>query len=93
MNVGIGLRGPPGFYQAILAAEDDDARGAALVMLMVFVAVAGGTAMVAPVIEIGLVPLAAMASLAASCSVVILLMLPVLDSKTSNNSPGKDSSE
>jgi MFS transporter, DHA1 family, multidrug resistance protein len=31
LNLGFGLRGPPGFLQAVLAADGDDARGAALV--------------------------------------------------------------
>jgi DHA1 family bicyclomycin/chloramphenicol resistance-like MFS transporter len=30
-NIGLGLRGPPGFHRAVVASQGDDARGAALV--------------------------------------------------------------
>jgi len=56
-NFGLGLRGPPGFYQAVVAAGDNDARGAALVLLYVLLTAALGTAVVAPFIEYGLIPL------------------------------------
>ena len=56
-NFGLGLRGPPGFYQAVVAAGNNDARGAALVLLYVLLTAAGGTAAVAPFIEHGLLPL------------------------------------
>lgn len=81
VNVGIGLRGPPGFYLAILASGDDDARGAALVMLSVFLTVAGGTALLAPFIALGLVPLAGVASVVGSLGVILLLNLPRLEQK------------
>src|SRR5690606_28812092 len=35
INTGLGLRGPPGFYRAILASHGDDARGSALVILFI----------------------------------------------------------
>jgi len=49
-NFGLGLRGPPGFYQAVVAAGDNDARGSALVLLYVLLTAAIGTAAVAPFI-------------------------------------------
>ncbi|MCP5183089.1 MAG: MFS transporter [Pseudomonadales bacterium] len=58
VNVGLGVRGPPGFYQAVVAAGDNAARGAALVMLFALALTAGGTALVAPWIADSLVPLA-----------------------------------
>jgi hypothetical protein len=58
ITFGLGLRGPPGFYQAILAAGGDDARGAALVVLAILLTTAAGTTLVAPWISLGLVPLA-----------------------------------
>ena len=79
VNIGIGLRGPPGFYLAILASGDDNARGAALVMLSVFLIVAGGTALLAPFITLGMVPLAAVASIVGSLGVILLLRLPQLE--------------
>lgn len=61
VNIGFGLRGPPGFYRAVLASRNDDARGAALVILGVFGVAAGGTAIAAPFVEQGLAPLAVVA--------------------------------
>ena len=61
-NFGLGLRGPPGFYQAVVASGDNDARGAALVLLYVLLTAAVGTAAVAPFIDYGLVPLSAAAA-------------------------------
>ena len=61
VNAGLGLRGPPGFYRAVLAARGDDARGSALVVLAILAVTAVGTAVAAPLIERGLVPLAAVA--------------------------------
>ena len=53
-NLGFGLRGPPGFLQAVLAANGDDARGAALVILAILASAAGGTALAAPFVASGL---------------------------------------
>ncbi len=72
VNLGLGLRGPPGFYQAVVAAGDNDSRGAALLILFILSTVALGTAAVAPFISLGLVPLSAAACLIAISSVVIL---------------------
>ena len=80
VNLGIGVRGPPGFYRAIIASGDDDARGAALVMLSVFLTVAIGTAALAPYIAIGLAPLAGLAAAVSIASLIVLLLLPDLDS-------------
>lgn len=82
MNFGLGLRGPPGFYHAVLAADGDDARGAALLILLVLLFTFGGTVAVAEVIEQGLVPLAGAALLLSMSSVVVLLTLPKLNTTT-----------
>lgn len=71
-NLGIGVRGPPGFYQAIVAAGDDDARGSALVILSILMTLAFGTAAVAPFIEAGLIPLVATATLVSSAAAVLV---------------------
>jgi len=54
MNIGFGLRGPNGYFAAIQAAKGDDTRGAALTILAILVAIAGGTAIAAPFLEYGL---------------------------------------
>ena len=75
---GLGLRGPPGFFRAVLASHGDDARGSALVILFIMAATALGTAAVAPFIERGLVPLAAGAFLLELAAVACLIALPKL---------------
>ncbi|WP_404480342.1 MFS transporter [Novosphingobium sp. BL-52-GroH] len=78
VNTGLGLRGPPGFFRAILASHGDDARGSALVILFVLAAAAAGTALVSPWIERGTVPVAAAALAFHVVSVLCLLLLPKL---------------
>lgn len=75
VNLGLGVRGPPGFYRAIVASGDDDARGAALVMLFILFTAAAGTAIAAPFISVGLLPLAIVACSASWMSVVVLLAI------------------
>jgi len=66
VNGGLGLRGPPGFHAAIVAAGGDDARGAAAVVIAILGATTLATAAVAPVISFGLAgPALAATSLAA----------------------------
>lgn len=81
-NLGFGLRGPVGFYRAIVAAQQDDARGSALVVLFILGIAAIGTAAAAPFIDRGLVGLSAV-SFGAVLSGLIGLLLPRLqrDSK------------
>lgn len=76
-NIGLGVRGPPGFHRAVVAARGDDARGAALVIVAILLVTALGTAGVAPFIERGLVPLSAGAALIAVAG-VLFLSLPAL---------------
>lgn len=78
VNLGLGLRGPPGFFRAILASDGDDARGAALIILAVLATTAAGTAIAAPVVTTGLAPLAAVAAGFSCASVLLLLALPKL---------------
>ncbi|MEL6870463.1 MAG: MFS transporter [Pseudomonadota bacterium] len=75
MNSGLGLRSPPGFLQALVAADGDDARGAALLLLFVLLITGAGTAMVAPFIEVGLLALASASLLLSALSIVCLLAL------------------
>lgn len=78
VNSGLGLRGPAGFFRAILASHGDDARGSALVILFVLGAAALGTALVSPWIEQGTVPVAAAALAFHVGSVLCLALLPGL---------------
>ena len=75
VNLGLGLRGPPGFYQAVVAAGDNDSRGAALLILFILGFAAIGTAIVAPFISQGLFALSIAASSIACSSVFVLLIL------------------
>lgn len=76
VNLGLGFRGPPGFYQAIIASGDNDARGAALVILLVFATTSIGTALLAPFITLGLLPLAATAATVSVSALVVLFFFP-----------------
>jgi len=76
INLGLGVRGPPGFYQAIIASGDNDARGAALVILLVFATTSIGTALLAPFITLGLLPLAATAAAVSVSALVVLFFFP-----------------
>jgi DHA1 family bicyclomycin/chloramphenicol resistance-like MFS transporter len=78
VNTGLGLRGPPGFYRAVMASRGDDARGSALVVLGIMAATAAGTAVVAPFIEGGLIPLALAAFALQAAAVACLVLLPRL---------------
>lgn len=73
INLGLGLRGPPGFFQAITVAGGDDARAAALVVFAILLTTAAGTALAAPWIALGLAPLAGLAAVISVASVVLLL--------------------
>jgi MFS family permease len=75
VNTGFGLRAPPGFYHAVLASKNDDARGAALVILGVFSTAALGTVIAAPFLEQGLLVLA---GVALTCHVLASVCLTVL---------------
>jgi DHA1 family bicyclomycin/chloramphenicol resistance-like MFS transporter len=79
LNTGIGLRGPPGFHRAVVAARGDDARGAALVVLATLCSTALGTAIVAPFITVGLVPLALASFVPSAAALGLLRALPALD--------------
>lgn len=81
MNLGLGFRGPPGFFHAILASKGDDARGAALVLLAVLLTTAAGTALAAPFITQGLVPLATIVVSMSFLSLVLLFVLPKIDAQ------------
>jgi len=70
LNMGLGIRGGPGFLQALVAAHDDDDRAAALMLVAVTGLAAASTAAVAPFIELGLTALAI-----ATCLIVLPALL------------------
>jgi predicted MFS family arabinose efflux permease len=76
MNIGLGLRGPPGFFQAIRAGGGDDERAASLTILAIMAVSALGTALLAPIISHGLVVLAAAATISQVFAVIALAFLP-----------------
>lgn len=78
VNMGLGFRGPPGFYRAVLAANGNEARGSALVLLAILLTAAAGTALAAPFVTLGLAPLALVAASVSALSVVTLAVLPAL---------------
>ncbi len=73
VNLGFGIRGPIGFHQAILAAEGDHSRGAALVVAGILATAAAGTALVAPFLTLGLWPLALGGTIITGFATIILL--------------------
>ncbi|MEO1965715.1 MFS transporter [Hyphomonas sp.] len=81
VNLGLGLRGPPGFFHAILASDGDDARGAALVILFILSMTATGTAIAAPLVTAGLSPLAGVAASFSCISVILLVSLRPLKAR------------
>jgi hypothetical protein len=72
LNMGLGLRGPPGFHAALLATGGDDARGAAVILVAILLATAAGTAAAAPFIVQGLISIAAPAAIFSIAAVLTL---------------------
>lgn len=75
VNLGFGVRGPVGFHQAIMAAEGDHSRGAALVVAGILATAAAGTALVAPFIALGLWPLALGGAVITGLATLLLVVL------------------
>ena len=80
-GVGLGLRGGPGCMRA-LAASGDDGRGAALLMVATMGVAAGGTALAAPFVTSGLLPVALVVAGMVVPAVVLLWALPSLDRRS-----------
>lgn len=75
VNLGLGIRGPVGFYKALMASGANDSRGSALVVFLVMLVTAAGTATVAPYIESGLLPVAIASTVIAVSSVLVLMAI------------------
>jgi hypothetical protein len=76
MNVGLGLRGPLGFYRGIVASGTNSARGSALIAFFILAATSLGTMVAAPLINQGLWALGAVTCAIHALSVSLLLLLP-----------------
>lgn len=80
-NMGLGFRGPPGFLRAMMAANGQDDRASSLVILTIFLTASAATALLAPVVEQGLIWVASAAALIEVLSVMFLAVLPGLPDK------------
>ena len=76
VNAGFGLRAPPGFNLALAASENNEARAAALLLLVAFMGTAGGTALTAGYVEHGLTELLVTSFVVFAISPALLLTLP-----------------
>jgi MFS transporter, DHA1 family, multidrug resistance protein len=74
LNIGLGLRGPPGFHAALLATDGDNSRGAAVVTVAILLTTSLGTAATAPFIAHGLISIAAPAAILSFAAVLILVI-------------------
>ncbi|MFV3129741.1 MFS transporter [Niveispirillum sp. KHB5.9] len=74
MNIGLGLRGPPGFLRAIMAGRGDDDRASALVILFITGISSAGTALLAPFITLGLPALTLAVAIVQTLGVAALLL-------------------
>jgi len=82
MAIGLGLRGPIGFYRGILASGANNARGSALIVFFIFMITTLGTVIAAPIIAAGLAALAFVACAIHLLSVALLLLLPAMPEPT-----------
>lgn len=71
VNLGLGIRGPSGFFNALAAAGDNESRGSALIVLMVMFTTAIGTAVVAPYVSLGFFQVAGLATLVSFAAVLL----------------------
>jgi len=78
LNLGLGIRGPVGFFRAILAGRGDDERASSLTILWILLVAAAGTALVAPALQHGLFALALAATVIELGALLLLFFLPAL---------------
>ena len=82
LNVGLGVRGGPGFVRALSAADGDDDRASALLIFFITAVAAGGTALVAPFITVGLVALTAAVFVIVLPSLLLMMFIKPLQAPT-----------
>ena len=78
LNPSLGVRGPPGFLRAIIAGGGQDDRASSILVLALFAAVAGGTAILAPFVDQGMVEVASVVFLMEVAALALLMFLPKL---------------
>jgi MFS transporter, DHA1 family, multidrug resistance protein len=78
MNLGLGVRGPPGFLRAILSGRGDDERASSLTVLGVMAVAAASTALLAPLLGHGLLVLGSACAIVEVCGLALLAFLPRL---------------
>lgn len=81
MNIGLGLRGPPGFLRAIAAGDGDDDRASSLTALLILAVASLATALFAPIVEKGLVALSFVCLAMQLAALAVLVLLPKLDQR------------
>lgn len=79
LNTGVGLRAGPGFVIALKAADGDDDRASALIILSITGFAAIATALVAPFIQVGLIALTVTTCLIVFAALVLMLMIPPIE--------------
>lgn len=80
LNTGVGLRAGPGFVFALKAANGDDDRASALIILSITGIAAIATALVAPFIQMGLIALTITTCLIVIAALVLMLVIkPIPD--------------
>ncbi|MFC3052460.1 MFS transporter [Kordiimonas pumila] len=78
LNTGLGLRGGPGFVQALSASNGDDDRASAILLVAVTGFAAIATALVAPFIQYGLIALSITTCIIVLPSVFLMLFIKPL---------------
>jgi len=86
LNLGLGIRGPPGFLRAILAGGGDDERVSSLTILAIMAVACTGTAVLGAFLKFGLVVLAGSCALVELVAVLLLLALPALPAPVNSSS-------
>jgi MFS family permease len=76
LNVGLGIRGGPGFVRALMAAGENDEKASALMILGIFGVTSLGTATVALFLDYGLIACALGALIITAPSLFLMLFLP-----------------
>ncbi|WP_262266402.1 MFS transporter [Microvirga yunnanensis] len=76
MNVGLGLRGPLGFYRGIVASGTSSARGSALIVFFILAITSLGAIIAAPFVHQGLWALGLVTGAIHALSVGLLRLLP-----------------
>lgn len=78
LNVGLAVRGGPGFVRALSAAGGDDDRASALIILFITLSAALGTAAAAPFIPYGITTLASAVVLIEICALMLMIFIQPL---------------